>query len=225
MEIVGASRTDSGAHALGQVCHFDTGVPIEGAKWPRVLNKVMPDDISVTQAEEVAPDFHSRFCAEHRRYLYRIKTAPRDPMTSRYVHDYGRPLNLEKMKEGASYLVGEHDFLAFTEELDPSVENTRRKLLSVEVSLSGPEVHIEIVGTAFLRGMMRRMSGALLEIGRGHRPPSDIEVLLSTKRTQLQWPVVLPAKGLTLLEVAYADPPRDNRTASIQAEVSPSTPQ
>ena len=217
MEIVGASRTDSGAHALGQVCHFDTGVPIEDAKWPRVLNKVMPDDIAVTEAEEVAPDFHSRFCAEHRCYRYRIRTAPRDPMASRYVHDYGRPLNLDKMQEGAGHLVGEHDFLAFTEELDPSVENTRRKLLSVNVLEVGPEVHIEIVGTAFLRGMMRRMSGALLEVGRGHRPPDDIKDLLSTKRTQLQWPVVLPAKGLTLVEIAYGNPPKDNRTASIQA--------
>jgi tRNA pseudouridine38-40 synthase len=218
VEIVGASRTDSGAHAAGQVCHFDTSVPMEIEKWPRVLNKVMPDDVAVVEAADVGEDFHSRFSAEHRRYRYRIRTAPRDPFTSRYVHDHGRPLDLQAMNEAAGKLIGEHDFLAFTEELEPTVENTKRTLFHADViEYHGREAHVEIVGTAFLRGMMRRMSGALLEVGRGHRPASDIEKLLSDGRDTLQWPVVLPAKGLILLEVRYSDPPRDNRTASFQA--------
>lgn len=241
VEIIGASRTDSGAHALGQVCHFDTDVDMEPDKWARVLNKRLEPDVSVQDSAEVGMQFHSRFCPESRWYRYRIATASRNPFTTRYVHDHGRPLNLSLMKEAAEAIVGEHDFRGFTEELD-GVENTVRKLFQVTVTgvenseapkptdhrssitdhesrIPNPEsriqeTHIDIIGTAFLRGMMRRISGALLEIGRAHRPVQDMARLLTEERDSLQWPVVLPAKGLCLMEVKYANPPRDNRTAS-----------
>jgi tRNA pseudouridine38-40 synthase len=218
VEIIGASRTDGGAHALGQVCHFDTEVDMEPSRWERVLNKVLEDDVAVQESSEAENGFHSRFCAEYRRYRYRIGTAPRDPFTTRYVHDYSRPLDLRLMNEAAGRLIGEHDFLAYTEELDPRVENTRRLIFHADVlEYHGKEVHIEFVGTAFLRGMMRRMSGALLEVGRGHRPVDQVGDLLTAKRDLLQWPVVLPAKGLCLMEVRYGTPLRDNRTASTLA--------
>lgn len=218
VEIIGASRTDSGAHAAGQVCHFDTEVDIEPAKWPRILNRMLQDDLAVVAAEEVGAEFHSRFCAEYRRYRYRIRTVPRDPFSSRYCHDHGRAVDLRLMNEAAGHLIGEHDFRAFTEELEPFVENTVRIVFHADVlEYHGKEIHVEIVGTAFLRGMMRRISGALLEVGRGHKPPDNVARLLTGERDGLQWPVVLPAKGLTLIEVAYASPPRDNRTASIRA--------
>jgi tRNA pseudouridine38-40 synthase len=120
------------------------------------------------------------------------------------------------MQEGARELLGEHDFRAFTEELDPGIENTRRTLHCVDLSEArgGSEIVVDIVGTAFLRGMMRRMAGALLEVGRGHRPVRDIRVLLSEWQSSTQLPVVLPAKGLTLMRVRYGRHPRDNRTAS-----------
>ena len=121
------------------------------------------------------------------------------------------------MRKASKALVGEHDFLAFTEELDKSVENTCRLLRKVEIKEMDQEVQIEIEGTAFLRGMMRRMSGALLEVGCGQRPVETVAQLLTEERESLQWPIVLPAKGLTLLEVGYADPPRDIRAASERA--------
>ncbi len=240
VEIVGASRTDSGAHALGQVCHFDTNVDMEPEKWARVLNKVLDADLAVQSSALVGEDFNSRFCAEYRHYRYRISTGPRNPFTSRFVHDYGRAIDIEAMNDAAQMIVGEHDFLAFTEELDERVENTKRTMLKATVSPSRiqdsgfriqdgliqdlescnlnlesrNEVHIDIIGQAFLKGMMRRISGALLEIGRGHRPVDHMARLLTDERESLQWPVVLPAKGLCLMEVKYADPPRDNRTAS-----------
>jgi len=227
VEIVGASRTDSGAHALGQVCHFDSSVNMEIEKWPRVLNNLLPSDLAVQSAALVGDDFNSRFCAEHRRYRYRINLTNRNPFTTRYVHDYGRAVDIDLMKTAAEVIVGEHDFRGFTEEVGPEIENTVRKLFRVEVSeyLESriadlgfiSEVRIEIVGTAFLRGMMRRISGALLEIGRGFRPLEDMSRLLTPERDSMQWPVVLPAKGLCLMEVPYADPPRDNRTASTLA--------
>jgi tRNA pseudouridine38-40 synthase len=211
VEIIGASRTDSGAHAKAQVCHFDSTVDIEPAKWTRILNNVLPDDLAVVSSRAVSPKFHSRFGALDRFYRYRIMTGPRDALRSRYTHQYGRPLNLPAMQEAAKLIVGEHDFLAFTEELDPSVGNTRRLLYSVNVRQMRDELWVDIVGTAFLRGMMRRISGALLEVGRGKRTIDEVGRLLTTDRDNLQWPVVLPARGLCLMRVRYGRKLRDNR--------------
>jgi tRNA pseudouridine38-40 synthase len=214
-EIYGASRTDSGAHARGQVCHFDTANPMPPEKWARVLNWRLPSDLAVVSAREVPSDFDSRFWAQDRHYRYRILTGPPDPLRARFAHHYGRPLDLQAMQRAASLLQGEHDFLAFTEELDPGVENTRRELFSFQVKSSRDEVWVDVVGTAFLRGMMRRMSGVLLEVGRGFRPVEEVSKLLeSEERRHMQWPVVLPAKGLCLMRIRYGRHPRDHRTAS-----------
>lgn len=209
IEITGASRTDSGAHARGQVCHFDTDRPIPIEKWPRILNRVLPPDLAVVSADRVPDDFHSRFWALDRHYRYRIGTGPRDPHRARFVHTYGRPLDVGAMQVAAQMLQGDHDFLAFTEELDPSVENTRRTLMKFEVKQVRDEVWVDVVGTAFLRGMMRRMAGSLLEVGRGHRPVEEVSRLLDIEeRSRLQWPVVLPAGGLCLMRVRYGRHPR-----------------
>lgn len=215
IEITGASRTDSGAHARGQVCHFDTKSPMPAEKWAPVLNKRLPPDLSAVSANRVNEEFHSRFCAKDRTYRYRILTGGRDPLRARYAHWYGRPLDVEAMQVAANALKGEHDFRAFTEELDPHVENTNRRLFSFQVRQVRDEVWVDVVGTAFLRGMMRRMAGALLEVGRGHRPVAEVSRLLDPEeRNRLQWPVVLPANGLCLMRVRYGRIPRDNRTAS-----------
>lgn len=215
-EISGASRTDSGAHAKGQVCHFDTKNPMPPEKWSHVLNRALPSDLKIVASSRVHDEFDSRFWTVDRHYRYRILVGNPDPMRSRYVHGYYRPLNLEAMQDAASRLQGEHDFLAFTEELDPSVLNTRRRLFSFQVRQVRDEVWVDVVGTAFLRGMMRRMSGVLLEVGRGHRPVEEVSRLLDREeRNRLQWPVVLPAKGLCLMRVRYGRQMRDVRTASI----------
>jgi len=214
IEIVGASRTDSGAHAKGQVCHFDAEVNIPPAKWTRVLNKVLEPDVAVLSSQQVPEEFHSRFSAMDRFYRYRILTGVRDPLRSRFVHEYGRELQLLQMQQAAKALLGDHDFKAFTEELDPGVENTRRILYSVDVRQTRDEVWVDVVGTAFLRGMMRRMAGVLLEVGRGYRPVEEVGKLLSRERNNYQWPVVLPASGLCLMRIRYGRHPIDNRTAS-----------
>jgi tRNA pseudouridine38-40 synthase len=212
IEITGASRTDSGAHAQGQVCHFDSQVAIPAEKWPRILNRVLPQDLSVVRASRVPDGFHSRFCAEDRWYRYRIQIGIRDPHRSRFVHNYHSALDVDAMQRAADALLGDHDFLAFTEELDPCIENTRRKLFQFTVTERRDEVWVDVVGTAFLRGMMRRMSGALLEVGRGKRPVEEVSrLLVPEERSSLQWPVVLPASGLCLMRVRYGRWPRDNR--------------
>lgn len=214
-EPVGASRTDSGAHAFGQVAHIDLAIPIPADRLQRALNRALPGDLRIVSSQEVPQDFHSRFCAAYRHYRYQILRDPVDAFRSRYAHLYEQDFKLELMEVAAEFLVGQHDYLAFTEELDDSVENTSRELFSIEISEKANLIAIDVKGTAFLRGMMRRISGFLLEVGRGHRPAGDSLLLLSDRRNETQWPVVLPAKGLTLVEVHYDEPYRDCRNAIV----------
>jgi len=211
IEIIGGSRTDSGTHAVGQVVHFDANWPAEPAKIPRIINNLLPGDIAVQKATVVKPDFHARFSAISRTYRYRLRQTPRNPLESRFVHDIWRKLNIEVMNDAAQVLVGSHDFLAFSEETEPTA-NAVREVFSAQVQRSGREVWIEITGNAFMRGMMRRISGGLYEVGRGRRSVEDFSKLLDPRhRSNLMWPVVLPAKGLCLLKIKYGRHPRDFR--------------
>jgi tRNA pseudouridine38-40 synthase len=209
-EIVGASRTDSGAHAKGQVCHFDTGVPIKPDRWVTALNKVLPPDVSVLKASPVSESFNSRFCALDRHYRYRFLLETRDPLRARFTFFHWEDLDVEKMEQGSQALVGLHDFRGYTEELDPTVENTVRRVFKARVSRHRDEVWLDVTATAFLRGMMRRIAGGLFEIGKGARPVSDAAKIL-TDWKGMHLPVVLPAGGLTLMEIRYGRSPRDNR--------------
>jgi tRNA pseudouridine38-40 synthase len=224
IEITGASRTDSGAHARGQVCHFDTKSAMPAEKWALVLNRRLPGDLAIRSAASVEEKFHSRFWARDRFYRYRFLTGLPDPARARFALSHHRPVDLDAMQQAADALIGDHDFRAFTEELDPQVTNTRRELFSFQVRKSRDEVWLDVVGTAFLRGMMRRMAGALLEVGRGHRDVAEVSRLLDPEeRDRLQWPVVLGAHGLWLMGVRYGRHPRDCRSAS--QELGTDTPQ
>lgn len=212
IEITGASRTDSGAHARGQVCHLDWDCKIPIQRLPYVINSRLPNDLAVLKAQRVGDSFNSRFSVIDRHYRYRIVTKQRDPQKERFAHFCGVKLDLEKMQQAASMLKGEHDFRAFTEELEPEVTNTTRTLFRVDVREVRNEVWVDIVGTAFMRGMMRRMSGAILEVGRGSRDVVEVSRLLqSEERLKYQWPEVLPAKGLCLMKIRYGRHPRDHR--------------
>lgn len=211
-EIVGASRTDSGAHAEGQVCHFDTSMPIEPHKWAAVLNRVLPRDVRVLESRKVHPEFHSRFWAVDREYLYVFYTGTPDPRKERYALWLPKAPNVVQMRRAAKAFEGDHDFRALTEELGPEVVNTRRRVFRATVGSSFGEIRFGVRGTAFLKGMVRRMAGCVLEVGMGKRPVSDVEALLDPiRRDGMTWPVVLPAKGLTLVRVRYGRHPRDVR--------------
>lgn len=218
VELVGASRTDSGAHAIGQVCHFDTTRAITLSNWIRALNDQLPPDLSVIKALVVHPQFHSRFWAYCRRYRYRILTGARDPHRARYSHYYGRPLDVAKMHEAAQKLVGEHDFLAFTQQLEEG-ERSVREIFSISVRQSRDEVWIDVAANAYARGMMRRISGALWEIGRGSREPEMLDVLLQQReKDQVHWPIVLPAEGLCLMKIHYPKGIQKNHKYGIDRE-------
>lgn len=211
IEITGASRTDAGTHARHQVAHFDAAWAAEAAKMPRILNNLLPPSIAVQKVEVVKQDFHARFSALSRSYRFRIRKTPRDPELSRYVYDTWRTLDVEAMSEAAQVLVGCHDFLGFSEEVDANA-NSIRELFQIQVRRVAAEVWIDVEGNAFMRGMMRRISGGLYEVGRGKRPVTDFEKLLDpSEREKLIWPIVLPAKGLCLMNIKYGRHPRDFR--------------
>jgi tRNA pseudouridine38-40 synthase len=144
-----------------------------------------------------------------RWYRYRILLGCGDPERNRYVHVCGRPLDVRAMHEAAQCLVGTHDFLSLSEEIT-SGANTVRTVLSAQVQQVRDEVRIDVVGEAFLRGMMRRIAGAILEVGLGSKQSDDLISLLRSPRIG-PWPVVLPAKGLTLMRVRYGRTLRDIR--------------
>ena len=209
IEIVGASRTDSGAHAKGQVCHFDTVRPIRPAKWKRAINDLLPRDLAVVGAQWVNKAFHSRFWASDRWYRYRILNGKPDPHRSRYTYHYSQALDHAAMHEAAQLLVGTRDFFAFTQLIEKGT-NTVRTVRSIRVREIHDEVWIDVVATAYARGMMRRISGALWEIGRGARNPDSLLALLAQReKDKVHWPTVLPASGLCLMKVNYGRSPRE----------------
>lgn len=223
-EIIGASRTDSGAHADYQVCHFDTNWKADPVQIPRILNNMLPQDIGIQKAKFVPDSFHSRFSAVDRTYRYRIRQSPRNPNISRFTHDYWKKLDLKAMQEAAKFLVGVHDFRAFSEEVEPEA-NAIREIFEINVRGAGSEIWIDIRGNAFMRGMMRRISGGLFEVGRGRRPGSDIAGLLDLERREtIHWPVVLPAKGLCLKKIRYGRHPKDFRSRYQQTDLTGEIP-
>lgn len=187
-------------------------------KWIRAVNDLLPRDLAVTGCSWVNKDFHSRFWAIDRWYRYRILTGSKDPERARYTFGHYRELDVALMRESAQKMVGQHDFLAFTQLVDPA-ENTVRTIFRFDVRQVRDEIWIDVVGSAYARGMMRRMSGALWEIGRGMRRPETLDELLEQReKNKVHWPTVLPASGLTLMKVRYGRSPQLRRNRTILEE-------
>ncbi len=211
-DLRGCSRTDSGAHALGMVADFETGNPMPTEKWSFVMNRLLPIDVRVVSSCKAPMDFHSRFFARSREYVYRIALSDKvDPFRARFVYDTWRPLELRVMQDAARDLQGHHDFRAFGEELE-GLENAVREVKKISVTKVGDEIKLRIEATAFIRGMMRRIAGGLFEVGCGKRTIEDFRILTDpTKRDEVKWPVVLPARGLVLVKAKYGRRLRDYR--------------
>jgi tRNA pseudouridine38-40 synthase len=204
-EIIGASRTDGGAHARGQVCHFTTAVDIPPEHWAYCLNRALSLDLRVVRSDAVRKDFHSRFSAIDRSYRYRILIGRQDPFRLRFAHYHWKEVDFDAMRAAATKLVGVHDFKSFSEEVLPDA-NTFREVFAIDLRRVGPEIWIDIRGNAFLRGMIRRIAGGLLEVGQDKRPVRDIDALL-IREQGVFLPVVLPARGLTLMKIRYGRHP------------------
>jgi tRNA pseudouridine38-40 synthase len=203
----GAGRTDAGVHALGQVASFKTLSPLSAGEFQRALNALLPETIRILGVEEVGPTFHARWSARGKTYRYRIyrgKVVP--PMIWRYVLHYPFPLDEEAMKGGAARFVGMHDFASFAastgSEDEDQVRSTEREIFSAELARStdNEELVFTVSGRSFLRFMVRKMVGSLLEIGRGKLTPDDVDRLYELKDRSKSGPTA-PAQGLVMVAV------------------------
>lgn len=202
IQVTGASRTDSGVHALGNIAVFDTESRIPPEKFAYALNARLPDDIRIQTSREVEANFHPRHCDSRKTYEYRIYNAL-IPMPVERLYSYFTyvPLDVERMREAAAYFVGTHDFKSFCS-ADSQAESTVRQIESVNVQKNGAKITIRVAGRGFLYHMVRIMAGTLMEIGKGSRRPQDIIRILEAKDRSAAGPTA-PACGLTLIQYEF----------------------
>ena len=200
--IIGASRTDSGVHAMGNVAVFDTETTVPAEKIAVALNQRLPDDIVITKSEEVPLDFHPRYCNCSKTYEYHIINT-RIPIPTKRLTNYfvSYVLDIDKMRQAASYLVGEHDFVSFCN-VRTDVENTVRTITDLDILTNGNEITIRITGNGFLYNMVRIIVGTLIRVGRGFYEPEKVKEILEAKDRKTAG-VTAPAHGLMLVEIKY----------------------
>ncbi len=202
--VTGASRTDSGVHSEGNVAVFETENRMPADKICFALNQRLPDDIRVLQSEEVPLDYHPRKHNCIKTYEYKILNRKIDMPTMRlYTHFCYFPLDVEKMKQGAAYLVGEHDFKSFCT-VRTQVEETVRTIYSLTVDKTGDLITIRISGSGFLYNMVRIIAGTLMKVGMGVYPPEHVEEILDARDRNAAGPKAA-AKGLTLISLQFEE--------------------
>jgi len=200
--IAGASRTDAGVHALGQVASVNTDTDLSVSAVWRALNVRLPADIRVTSVEEATPGFHARFRAVAKSYRYRMITSQVLPPFDRlYAWHAPEPKKISLMREAATRLVGKHDFASF-QARGAFVKDTIRTIHRLELLEVGDEIQIECDGDGFLRHMVRAIAGTLAEVGTGLRTPQSITGILHAKDRRAAGATAPPC-GLTLMSVRY----------------------
>lgn len=205
IHIIGASRTDSGVHALGNVAVFDTESRIPGKRMAYALNQRLPDDIVIVKSDEVAADWHPRYQNEitktYEYHIYNAKTP--NPMKRHHSTFVSYELDVDKMREAAGYLVGEHDFVSFCN-IRTNVEDTVRTVYDIEFLQNKSEITMRITGNGFLYNMVRIIAGTLIRVGRGYYPPEKVKEILET-RERTEAGVTAPPNGLVLVKIDYGE--------------------
>lgn len=205
IRVIGASRTDTGVHALGQVINFDLPFNIPAASVRKGLNTLLPHDIMIREVEIVNNDFHARFNSHHKRYFYRLSTQDFvDPFKRKYAGHFHWPLDIQRIEKALPDLLGEHDFASFAASGNQT-QTTIRRITRADIINKPDEQEIVFIfeGNAFLYNQIRIMVGVLLEIGTGKRPVHDIQRLIEVKdRSQARFTAA--AAGLYLDEISYS---------------------
>lgn len=201
-EIIGASRTDAGVHALGNIAVFDTESPIPSDKMYMVLNRLLPDDISIVASDEVPSDWHPRKQECRKTYEYRIYMSPvRIPLKRLYAHYTYNDLDVEEMDRGAAGFIGEHDFTAFCAAGSQALTFTRI-IYDCSVRREENEAVISVTGSGFLYNMVRIIAGTLMDVGLGRKSADQIPDIIESLDRRQAGPT-LPACGLTLIGYEY----------------------
>ena len=199
-----AGRTDTGVHATEQIIHFDTEAVREDHQWVFGANANLPDSISILWARRVSDAFHARFSAIRRRYRYAILNRRIRPalLAHRVVWEY-RPLDVARMLEAATYLIGEHDFSSYRA-LACQAKSPVRTLYQLDVKRQGELISLDLEANAFLHHMVRNIAGVLMTIGAGEQAPGWAKEVLE-RRDRTLGGVTAPAGGLYLTGVEYPD--------------------
>ncbi|HJC67390.1 MAG: tRNA pseudouridine(38-40) synthase TruA [Lachnospiraceae bacterium] len=202
--VIGASRTDSGVHARGNVAVFDTEGRMAADRICFALNQRLPEDIRVQDSCEVPPDWHPRKQRCVKTYEYKIINRRMElPDRRLYTYFYYYNLDLERMRAAAACLLGEHDFKSFCS-AKSQVEDTVRTIYGLDIIREGDEITLRIRGNGFLYNMVRIIAGTLLNVGNGHMEPEEVKRILEAKDRRTAGPTA-PAKGLTLVGMEYED--------------------
>ena len=203
VRIKAAGRTDAGVHALGQVVAFDTDAPYCPGIVQRALNARLPQDIAVTSARAVTPEFDPRRDAVARLYRYTILvSATRSPLMRRTAHRLHHPPDLDSIRVAAVLMEGTHDFANFGGALENPVASTIRRVDRIHIESDGSLLKIDVEGNAFLPHQVRRMAGALLDVGTGRLTVNDVakQISMADDAPPAQ---ALPPNGLCLIRVKY----------------------
>lgn len=204
--VIGASRTDSGVHAMGNAAVFDTNTRIPAEKLCYALNRSLPEDIVIQKSFEVAPDFHPRKWDSKKTYEYKIWNADFvQPFNRGYTHFVYHTLDVKAMQEAARYFVGEHDFTSFCS-VKAQAPDRVRTIYSLEIEEEGHLLTIRITGNGFLYNMVRIIAGTLLQIGEHQKKPGEAAQMLAAKNREAAGPTA-PAKGLMLVKIEYFPDP------------------
>lgn len=202
IKVIGASRTDAGVHACGNVAVFDTESRIPGDKFSFALNQRLPDDIRIQESCEVDADFHPRYADTVKTYEYNILNRRFElPSKRLYAAFCYYPMDIERMNQAVAYLVGEHDFKSFCS-AGAQVQTTVRTIYAVNVTKEDDMVHIRITGNGFLYNMVRIIAGTLMQVGTGLMEPEHVKEILEARDRSKAGPTAV-AKGLTLVEIRY----------------------
>lgn len=202
IELIGSGRTDAGVHAMGQVANFHTSSAMPVEEMLSYINQYLPQDIAVVQICEAAPRFHSRLNASGKCYCYRvINSEIPNVFYRRYAMEVPQKLDIVAMEKAAGYLLGEHDFKAFTS-TKKGKKSTVRRIDEIKIEKKDDIISFTFIGNGFLYHMVRILVGTLLEVGLGERMPEDIESVIASQKREMAGPLV-PAKGLILKKVFF----------------------
>ncbi|MDE7418420.1 MAG: tRNA pseudouridine(38-40) synthase TruA [Lachnospiraceae bacterium] len=204
IRVIGASRTDTGVHALGNIAVFDTQARMPAEKFSYALNQRLPEDIRIQASREVAQDFHPRRQESRKTYEYKIlNSAFPMPIYRLYSHFTYVPLDVVSMQRAADYLAGEHDFKSFCS-VNTTAETTVRTIYEINVEKSRDLITIQVTGSGFLYNMVRIIVGTLMEVGRGNMAPEEMEEILKACDRTKAGPTA-PACGLTLVKYEFME--------------------
>lgn len=204
IKVIGASRTDAGVHAVGNVAVFDTNARIPGEKVAYALNVSLPEDIKIQESMEVGLDFHPRYQKTVKTYEYKIYNARfPSPQHRLYEHFTYYKMDIERMQAAANYLIGEHDFKSFCS-IHAEVESTVRTIYDIKIERLGDVITIRIKGNGFLYNMVRIIAGTLMEAAQGFWEPEYMKEILEAKERSKAGNTA-PANGLTLVKIEYPE--------------------